>query len=209
MAVVTSVPIALQAAMNNGAYNQAPDAQVINQPKVSAADIAAGRDLWSIQASLYDRLSCAPFNGHQRLLADQPTAAAELLAAQQLAAAAAAVNATRAGFDSLAVRSGGRAAAAAAAAAADDMAAVSWDGEVTLGASFYPQGPLVAADVALAGNVMFDLAQNLMPWMHVQVSFFSSLYLAGKSLYSTVTSNSQISQRMSELCAVITPLSPA
>jgi hypothetical protein len=171
MAVVTSVPIALQAALNNGAYNQAPDAQDFNQPRVSAGDIAAGRDLWSNQANLYDRLSCVPFNGHQRLLTDRPTAAAELLAQQQLAAAAAAVNATRAGFDSLVVTSSGRAAAAAAAAAAASggLAAVSWDGEVTLGASFYPEGLLVDADVALAGNVLSDLAQNLVPWMRVQV----------------------------------------
>jgi hypothetical protein len=179
MAVVTSVPIALQAAMNNGAYNQAPDAQEINQPKVSAGDIAAGRDLWSNQASLYDKLSCVPFNGHQRLLADRPTAAAELLAAQQLAAAAAAVNATRAGFDSLAVRSSSR---AAAAAAAGDLAAVSWDGDVTLGAAFYAQGPLVDADVALAGNVMSDLAQNLMPWMRVQVGCVVSHVWCGASI---------------------------
>jgi hypothetical protein len=169
MAVVTSVPIALQAAMNTGAFNQAPDANNMNRPRVSAGDIAAGRELWSNQASSYDRMTCVPFNGRSGLLSDRPPAAAGLLMQQQLAAAAVAVNATRAGFSSSIAQSRGKAAAAAA-AAAGDLATVSWDGKVTLGATFYPEGPLANADVAFAGNVMSDLAYNLVPWMRVQVS---------------------------------------
>lgn len=46
---------------------------------------------------------------------------------------------------------------------------MSWDGKVTLGARFYPEGPLAAADVALAGKIMSDQAYNLVPWMRVQV----------------------------------------
>jgi hypothetical protein len=167
MAVVTAVPIALQAAMNAGSFNQAPDAQDANKPRVSAGDIAAAREIWSNQASSYDRLTCAPFNGHPKLLSERPSAAAEVLAQQLLADAAVAVNASHAGFISNAVVQ------AKKKAAAGDVAAVSWDGKNTLGATFYPAGPLAAADVALAGNVMSDVAGSLMPWMWVQVGMLN------------------------------------
>lgn len=183
LALISALPVAVNSALEERGSDSIPGAGDASKPKVTPVDIAAGRELWLKQASEYDKLTCPPFNGKQALLSTSQPAEATVLAQIEQAkrhlanASKQAASAVRAAHRKHLYATGAKltadakaAAIAATAAAPGQLAAIAWDGGVTLGATFFAQGPSSEPDVQRAGNVLADMAHNMVPWVKVQVS---------------------------------------